>query len=153
MTRFCRHVIFLTLSRRPTQLCCWRVLWHSLEHVLRPGESESLPPFQAVQALNPELSPFPPPGAGCASSRWGCLSQRPRSNRCHREWPAARPTCAAESCPSWRWTRLSARSAPAGLHSLDALGEKAHAQMLVQICSNRSNANKPKATAEISKLS
>lgn len=71
-----------------------------------------------------QRSPFPPPGAGCASSQSGCLWRRPQLDRCRRGWPAALTTCAAGTCPFERWRRLSAGSAPAGLHSLDALGEQ-----------------------------
>lgn len=71
-----------------------------------------------------QRSPFPPPGAGCASSQSGCPWRRPQLDRCRRGWPAALTTCAAATCPFERWKRLSAGSAPAGLHSLDALGEQ-----------------------------
>lgn len=107
------------------------------------GTRERFSPLQLIWSLNTELSPFPPQGAGCASSRSGCLWRRPQLDRCRRGWPAARPTCAAATCPSGRWIFLSAVSSPAGLHSREALKGRAHPQMLVKIHRHPSNAQNP----------
>ncbi len=111
------------LWSRPIQLCYCSLSTLSLQCGLYPGDAERFRPSQVVRAPKAELSPFLPPGAGCASSQSGCLSLRPRLDRCRREWPAALPTCAAAIFPSGRWTRPSTGCAPAGLRSLDALEE------------------------------
>lgn len=131
-TLCCNLFNLSALSSRPAQLCCCSGSTLRLQRRISPGESERLKPPSGC--LNTELSPFLPPGAGCAFSQSGCLWRRPRLDRCRRGWPAALPTCAAVTCPSWRWIRLWARSAPAGLHSLDALeGKSPHREVSVHL--------------------